>query len=236
MSRRTALLALLAASGLASMSRVASADLLGPTPYLQFTDSPFAGLPFATFVLEDFEDGAFNPIGATASPGWVVNTPGPFTDSVDLDDGVLDGSGTAGHAFYSASAQATLTITFDAAALGGRLPTHAGVAWTDVGNTTGTTGVGTVTFSALDALGNPLGTIGPVTLGDGAATGATPEDRFFGVTNLGGIASFTIAMSDSVDWEVDHIQFGVIVPEPSAAALLGIGLVVLAARRRSLGP
>src|SRR5262245_33520243 len=112
----------LAAFGLAlAAAPLARADYLGPTPYLSFGDSPFNGLSFSYFHLEDFEDGSFNTPGATASAGWTVNGPGGFTDSVDGDDGAIDGSGTGGHSFLTSSST-FLTITFSASVLG-QLPT-----------------------------------------------------------------------------------------------------------------
>jgi hypothetical protein len=73
-----------------------------------------------------------------------------------------------------------------------------------------------------------LATIGPVTLGDGFATGGTEEDRFFGVSSLGGIESIRISMPMSVDWEVDHLQYGII---PSPGTLLD-GALAMGIRRR----
>jgi hypothetical protein len=231
MTRRTLLNGILATSlGIACANTSAKADFLGPTPYLSFADSPFSGQPFSYFFLENFESGALTVPGVTPSPGWVVLGPGPFTDSVDADDGVIDGSGTKGHSFFSNGSSSSLTFTFNAAALGGHLPTVAGIVWTDVGNVaSGTLGFGPVSFSATNELGNSLGSIGPFTLGDGNAMGGTAEDRFFGVRNPGGISSITITTANSTDWEVDHLQFGfaAAVSEPSSFVLTAIGLVGL---------
>jgi hypothetical protein len=220
---------------LLSLSVPAAAQFLGPTPYLSSADSPLLGGSYTYFHLEDFEDAALNTSGVAASAGWSVVGPGGFTDSVDSDDGTLDNSGAAGHSFFSNNTQSSLTLTFSAAALGGNLPTHVGIVWTDVGSATPTLGVGAVTFSALDAEGNALGSFGPFTLGDGTALSATSEDRFFGVVHAGGISSLTISMDNSVDWEVDHLQYG-FVPAPSAlcSVLLGAvpGLCLLVRRRR----
>lgn len=208
----------------------ARADLLGPTPYLSFNDSPFVGQVFDYFHLEDFEGGALATPGASATSGWTVGNPGALTDSVDADDGVIDGSGVAGHSFYSGFTNSTLTITFDATALGGKLPTHAGIVWTDVGQVlSGDFAVGGVLFSAIDGNGNSIGSIGPFTLGDGSAAGETAEDRFFGAISSLGIKSITISMDNSLDWEVDHLQYGfsspLAIPEPSSLLLTAIGLL-----------
>lgn len=207
----------------------------GPTPYLQASDSPFEGTAFTYFHRETFESGALAVPGVVASAG-IPGLPSNFTDSVDGDDGNVDGFGSAGHSWYSGGTASILSFTFSATALG-TLPTHAGIVWTDVGNVlAGSTFSGGVAFEAFDAGGTSLGTIGPVTLGLTAATGETAEDRFFGVSNPGGISRITIAMNNSVDWEVDHLQYGstLPVPEPQTYALMlaGLGLVGWAARRR----
>jgi len=222
--------AALAASGVAT----AAGTLLGPTPYLSTADSPFLGLQ--GFQVETFESGALTLPGVTASPG-IFTSPGAQTDSVDADGGPIDGSGTTGRS-YLASGVTTLTFTFSPTRPGG-LPTHAGIVWTDVGEVfLGEHGFGTgpVTFEAFDALGTSLGTAGAV-LGDGAITGATAEDRFFGAINAGGISRIVISMSNSPDWEVDHLQVATI-PEPSAWLMMGAGLALAgfaAARRRDRG-
>jgi hypothetical protein len=198
----------------------ARADILGPSPYLSFSDSPFSSLPFIYFYLEDFEDGLLNTPGVTASPGWIVSSPGPFTDSVDADDGLIDNSGTNGHSYISALSNTNLTLTFDAAALSGKLPTHVGIVWTDVGQVKfGFAGRGDVLFSAFDTNGTLMGTIIATNLGDGSPFGsgpnATSEDRFFGATNATGISSISMSMLNSADWEVDHLQYGAIT-QPSS--------------------
>lgn len=221
--------------GLAGGAGRADAGFLGPTPYLSAGDSPLLSLPFTAFYLETFEGGALAVPGVTVTAGWTVLGPARLTDSVDGDDAAVDGSGAGGHSFYSGGTNTTLTVTFDAAVLGG-LPTAAGIVWTDVGFvSSGTTGFGDVTFSATGPGGASLGSIGPFALGDGLATGETPEDRFFGVTNAAGIASITITMSNSGDWEVDHLQFllppAAAVPEPASVGLVAAGGLALLGRR-----
>jgi hypothetical protein len=228
--------ALLAAGATGGAAR---GDYFGPSHYLGFGDRPaaFQGPGFAYYHLEDFEDGSLNTPGASADAGWAVLGPGAFTDSVDGDDGAIDGRGTAGGSFYSGNVGAALTITFDASALGGRLPTHVGIVWTDVGDAGGSVGVGDVSFTARGPGGVLPGGPAGVVLGDGDAAGATAEDRFFGVIDPAGIASITIRTGNSVDWEVDHLQYGFRpVPEPGGLALTALGvLAVLAGSIRARG-
>lgn len=211
----------------AGLPTLAHAAFYGPSAYLSSADSPFLSMP-GTFYNENFEDGLLNTPGASSSSDWKIGSPGQFTDSVDADDGNPDGSGLAGHSYYS-NGHSSLTINFDSAALGGNFPTHAGIVWTDVGFvSSGTYGKGDVTFSAKDAFGNSLGSITALNLGDGFATGETAEDRFFGISNAAGISSITISMSHSTDWEVDHVQYGIsAVPLSPALVFQGMGLLSL---------
>ena len=176
-----------------------STALLGPTPYTSIADSPFNGLVFSYFHLEDSEDHLFNSPGVTTSAGQVTSTIFPgHIDSVDADDGVIDGSGSSGDSYFSSPGSAGIGFTFDAATLGA-LPTHVGIVWTD--------GDGTTSFEAFDAANISLGVVGPVAIADGSNFGTTAEDRFFGVTHAGGISR--IVISNSVGGiEVDHLQYG----------------------------
>src|SRR5712671_4165784 len=77
----------------------ASPIFFGPTPYLSSDDSPFSG-PGYSMYLETFEDGFLNTPGVSASGGIAIT--GQFVDSVDADDGVIDGNGSIhGHSWYS---------------------------------------------------------------------------------------------------------------------------------------
>ena len=91
---------------------------LGPTPYLQLSASPFAAIDFSNgyFHLENFEDGVLDTPGITASSGRVAR-PASNTDSVDGDDGNVDGFGTRGHSFFFNSGSQGIRIHFDAAVL-----------------------------------------------------------------------------------------------------------------------
>jgi hypothetical protein len=219
--------ALILGGGLAAAAALpASAGYIASQPYKSFADSPFAPLSFAAFHLEDFEDGLLNTPGLSANAGTVL-TSGSLKDSVDGDDGAIDGSGSAGNSYYVSTN--AVTFAFDATALGGRLPTHVGLVWTDVGFSSNAKGdgYGEVVFEAFDPFGVSYGVFGPTLVGDGVFGGQTAEDLFLGAIFLGGISKITVSMRDSQDWEVDHIQYGV-VPVPAAlpimaAALAGFG-------------
>ena len=98
----------------------------GVDPYLAFENSPWAGevSEWDYFFFEDFEDFAFNVPGVTASGGWIIS-PTAQTDSVDADDGVIDGLGLAGHSYFTGVTSA-IRFDFDADELG-RLPTRSGL-------------------------------------------------------------------------------------------------------------
>jgi hypothetical protein len=229
--------ALLATLALAAAPRAAAAQLVGPhpgpaTPYLGFADSPFAGLAgFGYFHLETFEDHLLNVPGVTASAGGVTSVVfGPqIHDSVDEDDGVLDGSGLLGDDYFSSSGPTGISFTFDAAILGS-LPTHAGLVWTD--------GANEIFFEAFDAFGVSLGALGGGHA-NGSFNGEAEDDRFYGAVHAGGISRIFIR-SGSAGIEIDHLQYGGLspsstVPEPASVALLGAGLLAMggAARRRA---
>jgi len=204
----------------------------GPSPYLQFSDSPFSSIDFSSgyFHLEDFEDEELNTPGVTDSQGEVIG-PDFQTDSVDADDGMIDGLGQLGHSWYLGDGE-LLEFFFDGSALGGLLPTHVGIVWTDVGFVQGEAfGFADVSFEAFDAGDNSLGVIGPDLLGDGSVEGGTAEDRFFGMFSSGGIARIAITTDNSSDWEIDHLQYG-FVPEPASVVLVAIGTAWLARKRR----
>ncbi len=201
-------------------SIVTGAQFLGPTQYFGFVDSPFNGSNFTYFHLEDFEDETLNTPGVSSlhNGGFLGIS---YADSVDADDGSIDGSGSSGKALWSDGQTSKYTFTFDASELG-ILPTHAGVVWTDSNPK-----VNDVTFEAFGPSGQSLGTIGPVTLGDGELTGQTDEDRFFGVINLQGLSAISLGVAEGTNWELDHLQYGRVVPIPPAVWLFGSGLLGL---------
>lgn len=205
-------------------SQPAEAALLGPTPYLSTADSPFNAVTFSSFFFEDFEDVALNVAGVTATgPGvCITGIGGACFQGGPVDSVGNGGDPTAGHSLF---ANGSITLTFDAAALGGALPTHAGLVWTDGNND--------IRFEAFDQDGMSLG----VLVGSHATpgfTGQTDEDRFYGAVHAGGISRLVISNPPGI--EIDHIQygFGSVVPEPASWAMMvgGFALLGAAARRR----
>ncbi|MBI2529351.1 MAG: hypothetical protein HYV93_25605 [Candidatus Rokubacteria bacterium] len=229
--------------GLLPVGPAGAVTLFGPSPYLCFdtatapagcggADSPFKSLSFSSFFLETFEDGLLNTPGVSASSGAPFPPTG-ITDSVDADDGTIDGSGTGGRSFFTSP---PVTFTFSSVALGG-LPTHVGIAWTD--------GAGTISFSAS----GPGGVLAPCAVAgfsdagspDGGISGTTGDDRFFGCSDPGGVSSITIS-NTAGGIEVDHLQYGLAaagpgpvtpgVPAPAGLILIGSGLMSMAIARR----
>ena len=196
--------------------------------YFDESDSPFDLFgQGGEFFLEDFEDGLLNTPGLSAF-GGEIRFPSAFTDSVDTDDGLLDGFGTGGHNYWAFFGEYGPVARFEfSEEVLGALPTSAGLVWTD-GNYFATT-----IFEAFGPKGESLG-IGEFILGDDSHTGGTGEDRFIGLRFAGGISAIEIR-ADLGRIEIDHIQYGDLVPAPAAFGLLGLaGLFSRRSRRRSL--
>jgi len=175
---------------LAPLAAHAQTTFFGPLPYTSTADRPaeFAPIGFEIHV-EDAEDGA---IDARLSVNASVIGPGGLTDSVDADDGNIDGSGSNGRSLF---AGAPVVVTFSSP-----LPVAAGLVWTDGGTPT------SATFEAFDAGGVSLGTLGPIAIGDLSNLGGTDEDRFFGIAHAAGISRIRISHT-SGGYEVDHITW-----------------------------
>lgn len=223
------------------------AIMIGPAKYLAFDNSvagagtaisPFSGLSFGYFHLQDFESATGSIAnGSTIAPGATLglgsgSIPLGIRDSVDGDDGVIDGSGLTGKALFTDTGATGFRFDFSSTVLGA-LPTHAGIVWTDGPRS------GNVVFEAFGP-GNVL--LGSISLGgfqDSVFNGTTAEDRFFGVIDTGGIASIAIRGTGGQGLEVDHLQYGQaedpsVVPEPAAFAVWG-ALILLAIGYRQWG-
>lgn len=192
--------------------------------YLQSSDSPFAANAFTWFYLNDFEANTL-----ASSPGAIANAgdtainsgfSGPIIDSVDADDGHVDGQCVNCNSWFSGGG--AVTWTFDATTLGA-LPTSVGLVWTDGG--------GTVTFNAygpgMVLLGTRTNADGGWVPGPGVSDQDVNEDHFFGVSDPGGIMAISIS-NTSGGIEIDHLQYGLAgglaTPEPGTLSLLGVTL------------
>jgi hypothetical protein len=173
----------------APLLATAQITYFGPTPYLQQSDTP-AGFATGVMTVETMEDGVLDARIA-ASTGQIIGG-GGLTDSVDIDDGVLDGNGTNGKSFFSGVPDISLQFA--------SLPIAVGLVWTDGG------AGARVSVESFGPTGQSLGVHGPFTVGDSSNTGSTAEDRFFGVSNLTGVSRIRIS-HDSGGLEIDHIQF-----------------------------
>ena len=173
-----------------------AATYFGPTPYLSALDIPTGLYAAGPTALETFEDGSLD-FGISATSGG-VGGPGAFTDSVDGDDGVIDGFGTQGKSWATNLASTSMTFSFS-----GPLPSAAGIVWTD-----SDPNPLSVSFEAFGPGMVSLGIFGPFQLGDTVQTGTTAEDRFFGVSDSGGILAIRLYNTSTNGWEIDHLQYG----------------------------
>jgi hypothetical protein len=208
---RTAALVPLVLAAAAGIVR-ADATPVGPQPYLSAADSPFNSVQFSWFVRLTGETGAVSAPGvsilnAGGTPATVAD-PSSITDSVDGDDGHIDGSGGGGHSYFACPS--FIDVRFNAAVLGS-LPTHAGLVWTD-----GANGV------VVNAYGPGGQLVGTMTGGssDGSYSAGTAEDRFYGFVYAPGISRITMSDSNGCI-EVDHIQGGHAGPAPCGPADIG---------------
>jgi hypothetical protein len=225
---------LLALSG--SSAVVGDITILGPSPYLKRDDSPFDMSSLgSSFFLEDFEDSEINfPPGAPLVNGY-IREPASSADSVDADDGSVDQSGNLGHSFVPTFLvvglsdppiwYTSISMTFFSDTLPFRqYPNSFGIVITD-----GMPGgrIRLTVFESDDGEHSHLFVPFPFdSLDDGNAT----EDRFVGVTSDTEIEAILIEHFYASSFyeerfEVDHVQFGVLVPEPSPAFGICVGLI-----------
>ena len=231
---------LASAAHLAGEPGQAEVTFLGPTPYFSAEDSLFdlSGLG-ETFFLEDFEDGELNTPGifdpAAPDVSSFVASPGLMTDSVDADDGVMDGLGQNGHSLVSARglvqpidppiSTSYIWLQFNEQTLRG-WPTAFGFAWTDGGQPS------LVTLRIFDTELNEIARAEFDGIGDSMQTGETEEDRFIGVFSDEPIVGVVISSrhrGQTARFEIDHVQYGRFIPEPSGIAITIV--VTLAAVR-----
>lgn len=211
-------------------SASAGFTFLGPTPYLSRADSPFpVDGSNPNFFLEDFEDGELNTPGIfqplhPATHGSVIH-PHHLTNSVDSDDGLIDGDGTGGHSMAANAyvvfptdpphSWSDLRFGFDSTELGFH-PNAFGFVWTD--------GIAPNKVR-IEVFGGDWQLLGQGEfqgLG-GALPGDTSDDRFLGVVSSAPFefVQITSMYPGSPDtFQIDHVQYGLIaVPEPSTTAM-----------------
>lgn len=197
----------LAATVLVSLLGLACSPALGQNfatavPYQMSSDSRVFGALKADsmYFLEDFEDGMVNTphLMVDANPDVMILPPGPNTDSVDLDDGALDGLGTAGYSLGN-SATGIVTLIFEGIGNPAVYPTQVGFVWTD-GQANSN-----ILFTVISKDGFPA-SVFYNGLGDGSQSGTTDEDRFISVEWSVGISQITVAASSSL-LEIDHVQY-----------------------------
>jgi hypothetical protein len=234
------------------------ATLFDRSAYQSFSDSPFIARDDGTSLfLEDFEDGELNTPGIVQTLGSmaqaVVLQPGSFTDSVDGDDGAVDGSGNSGRSLRSTLYTFQPTdpvVSTSYMAFGfsqhelGFLPNAFGLVWTDGFSKLGDTyGGNRLRIELLNRDRDLIFRADFYSFGDNERTGQTMEDRFVGVAGIDGIAYadvFYTYISTGDSLEIDHLQYGrLAVPEPSsvtswsACALVFICVIQQVNRKRS---
>jgi hypothetical protein len=182
-----------------------AAEFFGPLPYLSQADTP-AGFASGPMALEDFEDGQMDPRLSSVGAATLIG-PGGNTDSVDADDGTIDGSGTQGRSLFGSNLRIAFASPF---------PRSVGMVWTDGAQDR-------LVFEAFGPDGLSLGSVDVPLIGDLSIVGTTAEDRFFGVRDPGGIASIRfVSQSTNTLMEIDHVQFDATV-EPALFSTLEDG-------------
>jgi hypothetical protein len=185
----------------------------GPGPFGPLADCPSGrcvtginGAKPLYFYLEDLRDGAVNTPGLTVT--LLTIAPG---DSVDEDDGAINGVGSAPFSLRSDNSNSPrVELRFDARILG-QLPTHIGVVLTD-GNKDAKTRVEVFDASGL-SVGSTNANLTNTFLDGSISGGGTAEDRFFGFMSAQGIARMTIdsikgGAKESIAFTLDHMQYG----------------------------
>jgi len=212
----------------------------GPTAYLQ--GSPIAGSgdtpagffdfshPDCVGWIEDFEMGTIDsfltidggPNGGILPPNSFSGLAMSVTDSVDGDDGSVDGNGNGGYSYFAKGVQ-SVTVSFASAVH------SAGLVFTDGDNASSS-----VKLEAFDPLGNSLGVIDAGDLADDTYTGETAEDRFLGFTDdMTGIGSIMLSINAGDGIEIDHVHWQTAcVPEPNAQLMSIFAMLGLIGVRR----
>ncbi|MEM9379509.1 MAG: hypothetical protein AAGB93_06110 [Planctomycetota bacterium] len=175
-----------------ALSAPAAAQVyVGPVPYTSPADRP-AGFLAGSVALEDMEDLSVD-FGIVTSDGGTIG-PGVNIDSVDGDDGSIDGFGRDGRSYFGTG---SILIEFPAPVR------EAAVVWTD-----GPAGT-RVEFEAFGPGMVSLGIHGPFQHANGSTLGQTDEDRIYGARHPDGIVAIRLLSLDgNTTIELDHVQYG----------------------------
>ena len=216
-----------------------------PSLYFSEQDSPFyEGIQNGTIYLEDFEDQALNMPFVSVTPNFNTfgttgrafnpNVSAGNIRGVDGDDGLIDGETFAGDSWFTVfrfGGGADDRHSFDFAPDSeGRYPTYVGLVVTEVDEFDTT-----VDFSSRDPFNVPIPDLvegfdpNEWTVPVDTLIGSPLRQRFIGFHSSDGISRFIVNNAR----QIDHLQYGYAIPEPSSGALfLLAGLNILRGRKR----
>lgn len=218
------------------------ATLFGPSPYFSEQDSPwFAGIVDNTgegIYLENFEDGELNtpnvrPISGLGYTGLTSTAfnPNAAPSGVDGDDGLVDGLVTSGITWITTTNGGGPSQFMDFEFLPdseGRYPRYVGVVIAGVLNPDSDVEIG---WNSPD--GERLFDDGEFDPQEWSPPGGAPRGsplnmRFIGLYAEEGIQSLVLGNVS----QVDHLQYGFSIPEPSSILLVFLSGAVLLRRTR----
>lgn len=184
------------------------------SPYLSEADNPFD--LSGDMQLENFEGvlSVMTPGLFILGPGLEWLEPGPETNSVDGDDGIIDGIGD-GRSMETTNGQIALLFTVD-------FPTQVGFAIT----------YGLQNLTQIDIFGPTNNLVGSRLYLDpfSEPSYGTLDDVFLGFIYEEGISHIAIHQEVTEGFQIDHVTFGI--PEPASLTLLLSGAAVIMRRRR----
>jgi hypothetical protein len=231
---------LLSAAGLTGSASGATFRMWDPTPYRSALDSPFyEGIQGDLIFLEDFEDGLLNTpyvrdplvfpqMGITFRTRVPDVAPGRVA-SVDGDDGLLDFEGDQGDSWITTQNASGLRSFFEfefEPNEDGHYPLFVGIVVTEVADI-----FEEVAFGVFGESGLNLATsaeFDPRLWFDMNLRGDVETHRFIGFYAEEGIRRFRARNT----LQVDHLQYGYAIPEPSVAALVALTAFALHQRQR----